>query len=133
MRSHGVPNFPDPTSGGQIPGGKTTLIRLSQTNSRYQAAQQACQRLWPYQQPNQAQQGQQLTYDLKFAQCMRAHGVPNFPDPTNGSHGLVFVLSASRLGIDPHSPQLLAKAHQCQHLLPAMPRGSGLPPATEAP
>jgi hypothetical protein len=130
MRSHGVPNFPDPTSGGQLPGGKATLIRLSQTSSRYHAAGQACQRLWPHQAPAQAQEGQQLASDLRFAQCMRSHGVPNFPDPTSGPDGLVFVLSASRLGMDPHSPQLLAKAHQCQHVLPA---GSSLPHASEAP
>jgi hypothetical protein len=130
MRSHGVPDFPGPDSSGQIPGGKTTLIQLSRSNSHYQAAQLACQHLWPYQAPTQAQQRQQLTEDLRFARCMRSHGVPNFPDPTSSRRGLVFVLSASGLGVDPHSPQLLAKAHACQHVLPA---GSSLPSATEAP
>jgi hypothetical protein len=88
-------------------------------------------RLWPYQPPTQAQQRQQLADDLKFAQCMRSHGVPNFPDPTTRSDGRVeFVLSVSRDGFDPHSPQILAKARACQHVLPA---GTGLPSATEAP
>jgi hypothetical protein len=34
---------------------------------------------------------QMMTGDLKLARCMRSHGVPNFPDPTNGgSSGPVF-------------------------------------------
>jgi hypothetical protein len=35
-----------------------------------------------------------------------------------------FVLRASQDGFDPHSPQVLAKARECEHVLPA---GSGLP------
>jgi hypothetical protein len=54
---------------------------------------------------------------------MRAHGVPNWPDPTTDpDSGFVeFVLSISRIGFDPHSPppQILAKAHECEHGLPA--------------
>ena len=125
MRSHGIPNFPDPNSSGQIP--KEEILQLGVSTSVLQTAQGACQRLWPYQAPTQAQQRQQLTDDLKFAQCMRSHGVPKFPDPTNSDGRAVFVISVSRDGFDPHSPQILAKAHECQHVLPA---GSGLPSAT---
>ena len=45
MRSHGVPNFPDPDSSGGIP--KETLRQLGVSNSRYQAAVQACGHLVP--------------------------------------------------------------------------------------
>jgi hypothetical protein len=130
MRSHGIPNFPDPASSGQIP--KEEIRQLGVSDSVLQTAQGACQRLWPYQAPTQAQQRQQLADDLKFAQCMRSHGVPNFPDPTTvPPNGLVkFVISVSRDGFDPHSPQILAKAHECQHVLPA---GSGLPSVTVSP
>jgi hypothetical protein len=129
MRSHGIPNFPDPDSSGQIP--KEEILQLGVSTSVLQTAQRACMRLWPYQAPTQAQQRQQLGDDLKFAQCMRSHGLPNFPDPTTGPDGRVeFVLSVSRDGFDPHSPQILAKAHECQYVLPA---GTGLPSATEAP
>jgi hypothetical protein len=128
MRSHGIPNFPDPGSNGQIP--KEEILQLGVSVSRLQAAQAACQRLWPYQAPTQAQQRQQLTDDLKFAQCMRSHGIPNFPDPTTGADGPYFAISISRDGFDPHSPQILAKAHECQHVLPA---GSRLPSVTESP
>jgi hypothetical protein len=129
MRSHGVPNFPDPDSSGSIPGGKSTLKQLAASNSRYQAATAACQDLWPYQAPTQAQQRQQLTDDLKFAQCMRSHGLPDFPDPTTSDGHVEFVISVSRDGFDPHSPQILAKAHECEHVLPA---GTGLPSVSES-
>ncbi len=125
IRSHGVPDFPDPTSSGQIP--KETAQQLGVSDSVLQAAQRACQDLWPYQAPSQVQQRQQLTDDLKFAQCMRSHGVPNFPDPTSSDGRVEFVISVSRDGFDPHSPQILAKAHECQHVLPA---GTGLPSVT---
>lgn len=126
MRSHGIPDFPDPNSSGQIP--KQEIVQLGVSTSVLQTAQRACQRLWPYQAPTQAQQRQQLTEDLKFAQCMRSHGVPNFPDPTSSDGGAEFVISISRVGMT--VPQLLVKAHGCQHVLPA---GSPLPQATEAP
>lgn len=127
MRSHGVPNFPDPNSSGQIPGGKSTLEHLANSDSQYQAASQACQSLWPYQAASQAQQRQEMTDDLKFAQCMRSHGVPKFPDPTNSDGHVRFVISVSQDGFNPHSPQILAKAHECQHVLPA---GTRLPSVT---
>ena len=125
VRSHGIPDFPDPDSSGQI--SKERVLQLKVSGSVLEAAQAACQSLWPYQPPSQAQQRQELADDLKFAQCMRSRGLPNFPDPTPGADGPRFVLSISKDGFDPHSPQVLAKAHGCQHVLPA---GSGLPPVT---
>jgi hypothetical protein len=128
MRSHGIPNFPDPDSNGQI--SKDKIIQLGASGSQLQAAQRACLKLWPYQPPAQAEQRQLLADDLKFAQCMRSHGLPDFPDPTTGPDGPFFALSISRDGFDPHSPQVLAKAHECQHVLPA---GSTLPSVTVSP
>jgi len=128
MRSHGIPDFPDPNSSGQIP--KEEILQLAVSTSVLRTAQRACMRLWPYQAPAQAQPRQPLTDDLKFAQCMRSHGLPNFPDPTTGPDGPYFALSISRDGFDPHSPQILAKAHQCQHVLRA---GLRLPLVTVSP
>ncbi len=126
MRSHGIPDFPDPGSNGQI--SKQAIIQLGVSGSRLQTAQRACQALWPYQAPTQAQQRQELADDLKFAQCMRSHGVPEFPDPTSSGAQVEFVISISRIGMS--KPQLLAKAHECQHVLPT---GTALPEATMAP
>jgi hypothetical protein len=49
---------------------------------------------------------------LAFATCMRANGVPNFPDPTPG-HGLLF----SPAGIDLAAPAVKAAQAKCHKLL----------------
>jgi hypothetical protein len=124
-----VPNFPGPNSSGQIP--KEGPDQLGVSASALQAAQRACQNLWPYQPPTQAQQRQELTDDLKFAQCMRSHGVPGFPDPSIGDGGRVeFAISISKDGFAPHSPQIIGKALECKHVLPA---GPGLPEVAVSP
>ena len=45
MRAHGVPNFPDPNTSGVF--NKVALGQVSANNSRYPAAQRACQHLLP--------------------------------------------------------------------------------------
>lgn len=127
MRSHGVPNFPDPDSSGQIQ--KVTGQQVGVSETVLDSARTACQSLWPYQSEQQGPP-QSVSDDLKFARCMRAAGLPKFPDPTSGSHGAYFDISVSADGFDPHSPQILAKANSCQHVLPA---GSRLPSVTVSP
>ena len=131
VRSHGVPDYPDPNSSGQLP--KITPANEAQlgvSDSRFNAAQAACQHLWPYQAPTQAQQRQMLADDLKFARCMRSRGLPKFPDPTTGPDGPRFVIHVSSDGFNPSTPQILAKAHACLHVLPA---GAPQPSATVLP
>jgi hypothetical protein len=122
MRSHGVPEYPDPNSSGELP--KITPANETQlgvSDSRFNAAASACQDLWPYQEPPPAFQRQELTDALKFARCMRSHGVPNWPDPsTDPDSGRVrFVISVSEDGFVPQSPPILAKARQCERGVPA--------------
>jgi hypothetical protein len=98
IRAHGVPNFPDPDSQGRL------IIRQGSgfdPNSRqFQSAQQACHSRIPQQAPGAGSVNQAQV--LKFAACMRSHGVPNFPDPRFS--GGNFQLSLPP-GIDPNSPQ----------------------------
>ena len=56
---------------------------------------------------------------VAFANCMRANGVPNFPDPKPGS-GTLFQIPA---GASPAAPAFKAAQAKCQRLLP----GGGLP------
>ena len=52
---------------------------------------------------------------VEFAQCMRSHGVKNFPDPVNGA------FSFSGVGpdrVDPGSPAFQAAKAACIHLVP---------------
>jgi hypothetical protein len=129
MRSHGVPEYPEPDSSGQlqkIGSGQQVGVSDAQLNT----ASNVCQSLWPYQALTPAQQQQELTDDLKFAQCMRSHGVPTLPDPVATNGHVEFVISVSRDGFNPQSPQILAKARACQHVLPA---GARLPSAVTTP
>jgi hypothetical protein len=129
MRSHGVPEYPDPDSSGQLQKiGSGQQVGVS--DAQLTTASNACQSLWPYQALTQAQQQQELTEDLKFAQCMRSHGVPTLPDPVATNGQVEFVISVSKDGFNPRSPQILAKARACQHVLPA---GAQLPSAVTTP
>lgn len=84
MRSHGVPNFPDPNSSGGFDFSSSS--GLNPGNPKFQAAQSDCQQ---YQgpRPSAAQQAQAEKQALAFSACMRAHGLPDFPDPTFGPNG----------------------------------------------
>ena len=52
---------------------------------------------------------------LAFANCMRANGVPNFPDPQPGG-GQLFEIPA---GANPAAPAFTAARAKCQKLLPS--------------
>jgi hypothetical protein len=127
MRSHDVPNYPDPDSSGQLP--KTDAQLLGVSTSQYQAAQQACQHLFPTGGSPEdcmlnsdcppALVQQMMAADLKLARCMRSHGVPNFPDPTNGgASGPVF--NITKAGISDaasHTHQFISKLDECGRLV----------------
>ena len=108
MRSHGVPNFPDPeldSSGGLV---KKPL--LESTFNGPPSARAACTHLMPKEALGltPAQQEQHQRQQLAFAACMRRHGFPNFPDGWSGNVGQL--ISA---GLDPSSPQLNAALTKC--------------------
>jgi hypothetical protein len=83
MRSHGVPNFPDPHVSGnsiQILGGGPGI---DQQSPAFTSAQQSCEHLLPSGvAPRQQQIAQKLAQLLRISRCMRSHGIPGFPDPT---------------------------------------------------
>ena len=130
MRAHGVPNYPDPDSSGHLP--KASAQQLGVGGSQYQAAQRACQHLLPtggsfeqdFQQcvtagncpPALVQQA--LTKQREFARCMRAHGVPNWPDPKIGPGGAPFFpVSAAGLSHQyTHSSKVTSKMPECERV-----------------
>jgi hypothetical protein len=80
MRSHGVPNFSDPTA---VPGGQVSKIGANPQSPAFRAAQQSCQRLMPGGGPSSEHASPEaMAQALKVSQCMRAHGISGFPDPT---------------------------------------------------
>jgi hypothetical protein len=114
MRSHGVPNFPDPDSSGEIP--KIQVVAASKANrNRFIAAQTACIHLAPNgslaRQQTAQEKRTQLADELSFANCMRSHGVAGFPDPT--AQGDLSVARVRAAGIDVHSPTILRTVQTC--------------------
>ncbi len=80
MRSHGVPNFPDPAEGNLNLNG----TGINPSSPSFEAAQATCNKLQPDNgsssiPPASKQQKEQL---LAMSECMRSHRVPDFPDPT---------------------------------------------------
>ena len=138
VRGHGVPDYPDPGSGGTLP--KVSAQQLGVSNSRLQAARRACQHLLPASGASldanslrqceltgdcpQALVQQALTVGRTIARCMRSHGVANWPDPTTDSEGRpYFDLSAHGFSRQQaHSPQIRVKVNECEHGMP-----TGLP------
>jgi hypothetical protein len=120
MRAHGVADFPDPNSKGQLTINNTGgpgSSDLDPNNAQFQAAHKACKSLLPA--PGPAQQASRRADALKFAKCMRDHGITDFPDP-NASGGLEIKGTPSG-DLDPSSPQFQSAQKACKHLLP----GSG--------
>jgi hypothetical protein len=131
MRSHGVPDFPDPGSGGTLPKG--TAQQFGVGSAQFQTAELACAHFLP------AADGlltaaslqqcylthacppalvrQALTAGRQFAQCMRSHGVPTWPDPMIEAGGgpPQFSIRVSR----PPSPPVSAAISTCERLQPA--------------
>jgi hypothetical protein len=101
MRARGVPNYPDPGSNGVLPKTSAQLLRVS--SAQFNGAERGCQHLLPttgaaltassLQQCYlagvcpQALVQHAVTAGRSFSRCMRAHGVPNWPDPTIDSQG----------------------------------------------
>jgi hypothetical protein len=122
MRARGVVNFPDPDAQGNIiqhvgPG------QPADNGSVQQAADKTCRHLLPGGggAPINAQSEIVKKY-LKFAQCMRTHGVPNYPDPKVSPGTFDIGLN----GFDLNSPQFKAAERACKSLIPSsmLPSGS---------
>lgn len=114
MRSHGVSNFPDPSANGSL-----TFSGVNPDSPAFQNAQKACRKYMPNggQPPSPAEQAKMQAQALKFSACMRAHGVPKFPDPQfSGGHASLRIGPSS--GIDPRSPVFQAAQKACQKDLP---------------
>jgi hypothetical protein len=132
MRSHGVPDFPDPNANGKPL--QVDAQQLGVSDSLYLAAETACQYLLPtsgslqqlthqcllFGDCPQSLVRQLLTVERKYAQCLRSHGVPNWPDPTISPKGGRPVFDLSGAGIDPQSTdssQFRSKDLECRRLV----------------
>jgi hypothetical protein len=118
MRSHGVPGYPDPMVSGSADSLSVAISPGSAdpNSPAFKSADGACHHLLP----NGGVQGrpggssaQQQAQDVLFADCMRSHGVPSFPDP---GHDGVFTLPAA---INEQAPAFLGATNACQKVAPS--------------
>jgi hypothetical protein len=108
MRSNGVVDYPDPNSSGVIP--KESSQQLGVTTAKFQSAQHSCQHLLPNggNGPDQAELQQVAAQGLRFAECMRTHGVA-LPDPDSSGR----IPDPASVGINQGSPQFEAANQAC--------------------
>ena len=117
MRSHGIPSFPDPTvqDNARNKGvGFSMPSNVDPHSAQFHAADKTCQKQTGFGHISTAQLQQGMNAMLKYAECMRSHGITNFPDPFENSHQIGF----DATGIDQASPRFKAANKTCEPLMP---------------
>lgn len=117
MREHGIKNFPDPQPDGGMLLKAGPGTGINPDSPQFKAAQQACAKYQPKEGAKfdraKAQQMQQAA--LKYAQCMRQHGI-NFPDPQFQDGGAKMTFGGP--GMNPNDPKFKAAAQACSKNAP---------------
>ncbi len=117
MRHNGVPSFYFEPPGSTPPSTEPVLglqgyfvPGVGPDTPNLSSAMKACKGVDPFGTPPKTTR-QQFDNALRFAQCMRAHGFPTYPDPTEqDGHLLMQPLPSS---IDQNSPQFQAAQNKC--------------------
>jgi hypothetical protein len=164
MRQHGI-DVPDPTADGNLTihgdagagaSGATGGPQQSGPSSAdpnsptFKAAQTACQKYMPKGGPgNMTAQDIKANQakGLKFSQCMRSHGLPNFPDPQsnsgggstfqqsggpgdkNGAPGAALSINGQTFTFDPSDPAFQKAQQACSSILGIKGGLQGPPPS----
>jgi hypothetical protein len=118
VRAHGVPHFPDPDATGNFNFG------VDVSAATFTAAVNACKALQPPGTLSGKRSTSQQSAALRFAACVRANGVPDFPDPVNGQP----LIDTNHIPSSntPNGMNILnAATHKCGALLGAAARSQG--------
>lgn len=116
MRTNGVPDFPDPNANGEF------MYGVSVTPAVFTNAVDACKSLQPPGSLSGQRSFKQQSLALKFAECVRKNGVPDFPDPANGQP----LIDTTKIpsSNSPNGMNILnAATHKCGPLLQLAARG----------
>ncbi|HEU4421941.1 MAG TPA: hypothetical protein VFR67_05300 [Pilimelia sp.] len=114
MREHGV-DMPDPDPDG----GPQTFTMKKEEQGKYDAAMKACKAYAPFGGEPPKLDAAQLERMREHAKCMRANGVPDFPDP--GPDGGIRIEAGKGKSLDPENPTFKAAMEKCRSLLPKPP------------
>jgi hypothetical protein len=109
-RTHGRPNFTDPT----IQDGQLDFPGTSKDDVR--AVQESCGSILQglpasMQRQHQAPSAQDMVNLRQFAQCLRQHGVPEWPDPKPDG---TFPLVGTPLGTEGKSQRIITASQACK-------------------
>jgi hypothetical protein len=112
MRSHGLSGYPDPVVSASAAHFSVQISPGSAdpNSPAFRSANRACNHLLPdggVQGGPGGSSAQQQAQGVAFADCMRSHGVPSFPDP---DHDGVFTLPAT---INEQAPAFLSASQAC--------------------
>jgi hypothetical protein len=110
MRSHGVPNFPDANTEGEI-----HAAGIDKSSPAFRKAYHSCRGLQRGGRLHEQSTPELQRQLLAFAKCMRSHGVPKFPDPIFHPDGR-FEIGVPQ---DPNSPSFIAAGNACRGKLSA--------------
>jgi len=130
MRANGVPDFPDPDANGNIKltsrksaNGQTSGIDPS--SSAFKNAQRTCQAKLPADVKARGAAAEKAlqTQLLAYAQCMRANGIPDFPDPEIFPDGRMLMKMPKNVQAD--SQAFKAAQAACASKLPGKGPGGG--------
>lgn len=123
MRSHGVPRFPDPVGEIDLPKLSPDILKVS--SAQFNAAENACRDLLPTGEISGSNTGISASVErcivggvctpavthwlqskeLPYAQCMRSHGLPSWPDPTTDAQGRTYFAVPPTWAAHPPEPQ----------------------------
>jgi hypothetical protein len=114
MRENGVSQFPDPDASGELTiDGVLNGSSIDPDGPVWKQAIDACKDLQPPGFTGDAERStDQQEAALRFAQCIRENGVPDFPDPVNGEP-LVDTNRIPSAATDRGMSILNAAMHQC--------------------
>jgi hypothetical protein len=120
MRDNGVREFPDPDASGELTiDGIANGSSVDPDTEVFKQAIGACRDLEPPGFTGHKRTARQQEAALGFAQCVREHGVKDFPDPTPDGPMVDTRRIPSLAGKDVRSSPLTAAMQTCHELATA--------------
>jgi hypothetical protein len=117
MRSHGIQNYPDPTvqDSGQQQSVGFNVPQAVRNLPGFNAAAKTCEEKTHSGRPSPAMMRAAMANAVKFTDCMRSHGISNFPDPVEKNGSMIGF--GSLTGVDQNSAQYKAANSACTPLM----------------
>ena len=127
MREQGI-DMPNPDPDEQ---GFNITIPEGTSKEEVDAAMEACKEFQPNGGEPMQLNAEQLAQMREFSECMREHGIENFPDPSADGGIMIESNPGDPNSIDPESQEFKDAQAACESLAPAPPDGEDSGPSTQ--